>query len=91
MDKLLNDKESMTDKLNTLIKLMNEGIIITDSVGRIYLTNEKAQKLLAERSKVLQGFHIQEVLPELDLDCLLYTSQRSQVYEQVCRVRFLFD
>ena len=68
MDKLLNDKESMTDKLNTLIKLMNEGIIITDSVGRIYLTNEKAQKLLAERSKVLQGFHIQEVLPELDLD-----------------------
>lgn len=29
MDKLLNDKESMTDKLNTLIKLMNEGIIIT--------------------------------------------------------------
>ena len=61
-------KESMTDKLNTLIKLMNEGIIITDSVGRIYLTNEKAQKLLAERSKVLQGFHIQEVLPELDLD-----------------------
>lgn len=68
MDKLLNDKESMTDKLNTLIKLMNEGIIITDSVGRIYLTNEKAQKLLAERSKVLQGFHIQEVLPELDVD-----------------------
>ena len=68
MDKLLNDKESMTDKLNTLIKLMNEGIIITDSVGRIYLTNEKAQKLLSERSKVLQGFHIQEVLPELDVD-----------------------
>ena len=68
MDKLLNDKESMTDKLNTLIKLMNEGIIISDSRGRIYLTNEKARKLLWERSKVLQGFHIQEVLPELDLD-----------------------
>ena len=68
MDKLMGDKESMTDKLNTLIKLMNEGIIITDSVGRIYLSNEKAQKLLAERSKVLQGFHIEEVLPELDVN-----------------------
>ncbi len=68
MDKLMGDKESMTDKLNTLIKLMNEGIIITDSVGRIYLSNEKAQKLLTERSKVLQGFHIEEVLPELDVN-----------------------
>lgn len=68
MDKLMGDKASMTDKLNTLIKLMNEGIIITDSTGRIYLSNEKAQKLLAERSKVLQGFHIEEVLPELDVN-----------------------
>ena len=67
MDKLLNEKESMTDKLNTLLKLMNEGIIITDSVGRIYLTNEKANKLLEERSKILQGFHIEEILPELDM------------------------
>lgn len=68
MDKLLNDKESMTDKLNTLIKLMNEGIIIADSAGRIYLTNEKAQKLLSERSEVLLGFHVEEVLPELDVN-----------------------
>ena len=30
MDKLLNDKENMSDKLNTLMNLMNEGIIITD-------------------------------------------------------------
>ena len=66
MDKLLNDKESMSDKLKTLIKLMKEGIIITDSVGRIYLTNEKAEKLLEERSQILQGFHIEEILPELD-------------------------
>lgn len=67
MDKLMGDKAGMTDKLNTLIKLMNEGIIIADSVGRIYLTNEKAQKLLSERSEVLQGFHLEEVLPELDV------------------------
>lgn len=67
MDKLLNDKESMMDKLNALIMLMNDGIIITDSMGKIYLTNEKARKLLKERSRVLQGFHIEEILPEVEV------------------------
>ena len=68
IDKLLNEKESMTDKMNTLIRLMNEGIIIVDSVGRIYLANEKASELLKERSKVLLGFNIEEILPELDIN-----------------------
>lgn len=68
MNKLLNEKETTTDKLNTLIKLMNEGIIITDELGRIYLTNEKANKLLSERSRVLLGFNIGEILPELEVD-----------------------
>ena len=58
----------MTDKMNTLIRLMNEGIIIVDSVGRIYLANEKASELLKERSKVLLGFNIEEILPELDIN-----------------------
>ncbi len=68
IDRLLNDKASMTDKLNTLLKLMNEGIIITDMTGNIYLTNEKANHLLSERSRILVGFHIEDVLPELDVD-----------------------
>lgn len=67
MDRLLNEKESMTDKLNTLLKLMNEGIIITDSLGRIYMTNDKADRLLAARSRILRGFEISEILPEVDL------------------------
>jgi transcriptional regulator with PAS, ATPase and Fis domain len=68
MDKLLEDRKGMTEKLNTLIKLMNEGIIITDVLGKIYLTNEKAQKLLLSRSKVLMGFNISEILPELNVN-----------------------
>lgn len=58
----------MTEKLNTLIKLMNEGIIITDVLGKIYLTNRKAQELLSKRSKVLMGFNIVEILPELNVN-----------------------
>lgn len=67
MDKLLDDKESMADKLSTLMNLMNEGIIIIDIAGRIYLCNEKAKKLMAYRSRVLLGFNIEELLPELDV------------------------
>lgn len=67
MDRLLNDNENLFDKLEALLRLMNEGIIIVDSVGRIYLTNDKANKLLSERSKVLVGFNIVEVLPELNV------------------------
>ncbi|SHI38450.1 Sigma-54 interaction domain-containing protein [Dethiosulfatibacter aminovorans DSM 17477] len=68
MDKLFEDRKGMTEKLNTLIKLMNEGIIITDVLGRIYLTNEKARELLSQRTKILMGFNIEEILPELDIN-----------------------
>ena len=67
MDRLLNDKENLSDKLNAVIQLMKEGLLIADAVGRIYLSNDKANRLLAERSKVLVGFNIAEVLPELDV------------------------
>lgn len=67
LNKLLGEKEAAIDKLNTLVKLMNEGIIITDERGRIYLTNEKANHLLKERSQLLCGFNIAEIFPELDV------------------------
>lgn len=87
IDKLLNDKESMADKLNTLLKLMKEGIVITDSSGKIYLTNEKAAKLLAERSRTLQGAYIEDILPELDREStkekLIRTSDANLIVSSV--------
>lgn len=67
MDKLLNEKESMEEKLNAMLRLMKDGIIITDSMGRIYLANDKAAKLMEFRTELLQGFNIEDVIPELDL------------------------
>ncbi len=67
MELLLNEKESMEEKLAALIRLMNDGIVITDSLGKIYLSNEKARRLLEFRTKVLQGFNIEEIFPEIDL------------------------
>lgn len=68
MDKLLDEKENMALKLDALLKLMNDGIIITDSAGRIYISNKKAQKLLESRTEVLQGFNIEEIIPEIDMN-----------------------
>ena len=68
MDKLLDEKESMSWKLDALLKLMNDGIIIVDSTGKIFISNEKAQKLLEKRTKVLQGFNIEDILPGIDVN-----------------------
>jgi transcriptional regulator with PAS, ATPase and Fis domain len=68
MDRLLNEKASMIDKLNALLMLMQDGIILVDFAGKIYLCNTKAQQLLEERSKVLLGFNIEEILPEIKVD-----------------------
>jgi transcriptional regulator with PAS, ATPase and Fis domain len=66
LDRLLNEKSDVLEKLNTLVSLMNEGIIITDENGRIYLSNKKAGKILKSRSNVISGFNITDILPELN-------------------------
>ena len=68
MDRLMSDAASMSSKLDTMIRLMKDGIIITDSLGTIYVHNEKAEELLKGRTEVLTGFGIGEVLPDVDLD-----------------------
>ncbi|MCD8125154.1 MAG: hypothetical protein LUE23_09015, partial [Lachnospiraceae bacterium] len=67
MERLLNDRENMSQKISTLIRLMDDGIIITDDAGRVYLCNEKAKHLMRGRTSVLIGFNILELLPELPL------------------------
>ncbi len=67
MDKLIEEKENFMERLVALIRLMNEGIIITDVVGRIYLNNPKASQLMSFRTKVLRGFNISELLPEINV------------------------
>lgn len=68
VDRLLSENESMNDKIYTLLQLMNEGIIISDSIGKIYMANDKASRFLSKRTQVLLGFNISDILPELDLN-----------------------
>lgn len=67
MDRLLSDNELNRNKIDALIGLMKDGIIITDSSGKIYTSNKKADLLLQKRSRILQGFMIEEILPEIPI------------------------
>lgn len=64
MDRLMGENSSLSGRIDTILKLVKQGIIITDMSGKIYLANEMAQKMLQPRSELLIGFGITEVLPE---------------------------
>lgn len=60
----MGENSSLSGRIDTILKLVKQGIIITDMSGKIYLANEMAQKMLQPRSELLIGFGITEVLPE---------------------------
>lgn len=70
IDRLSGENESLSGRMKILIELIDEGIVLTDSIGRIYLNNAKAAALLQKRSDVLAGFYISEIMPELNLQSL---------------------
>lgn len=68
VEKLLGEKEIMLSRMKALITQITEGILITDVLGRIYLNNDKASKLMKFRTSVLEGFYVDDILPELKYD-----------------------
>lgn len=68
IDKLLGENEKMIDQIKTMVELMEVGIIITDIMGRIYLSNEKSKSILKDKFKIIDGFLIEDILPELNLN-----------------------
>ena len=87
LDRLFAEKISVTDKLSTLIRLMNEGIVITDVFGKIYLSNEKANFILKHKRTDLNGVYIEELLPGIILDTkkakIIKTEDRNVIAEAV--------
>ncbi|WP_312650111.1 sigma-54 interaction domain-containing protein [Aminipila sp.] len=64
VEKLLSENESINDNIKALIEYIEEGIIITDISGGIYLSNEKAKEMLRGKSEVLEGFGIGDIIPD---------------------------
>lgn len=68
LERILGDKLSTNEKMTALLKLMKEGILILDNTEKIFVANAEAERLLKERSAVLSGFYLRDVIPELDID-----------------------
>ena len=64
---MFGEKEDLTEKIRVLVNMMDMGIIITDLVGKIYLSNNRAKYLLRSKSEIITGFNISEIMPEINL------------------------
>lgn len=67
IERMLGEKDNLTERINVLVRMMDQGIIIADIAGKIYLSNNKANNLLKSRSDIITGFNISEILPELNI------------------------
>lgn len=65
--KLLGENEKLLDQIKALVEMMEDGIILTDLTSQVYLANEKAKTMLRNRSQLIEGFGIPDILPELKL------------------------
>lgn len=67
IEKALGENLELSCRIDTLIQLMEPGIVIANSSGRIHLYNQKAVELLERRGGLESGFYVMDLLPELDL------------------------
>ena len=68
LERLLGENESLVEQIKVLIEIMDEGIILTNIVGEIYLCNNNAKTMLKNKSEIIEGFLLSEILPEINID-----------------------
>ena len=70
VEKILGENEELSDQIHALIQLMEQGIIITDNVGRVVLFNDKVQHLLRGRRQLAKGVPVVDVLTDISMEAL---------------------
>lgn len=65
IEKLLGENENLIEQIKALMELMDDGIILTDLMSQIYLANKKAKSMLRNKSEIIEGFDVADILPEL--------------------------
>ena len=66
LDNILAEAESVNDKIRALIEHMDNGVMISDISGKIYMANAKAKEIVGI-GDALEGFSIQDIIPSIDL------------------------
>lgn len=79
IERLLGEKESLSERISALIRLMDQGVLVTDVTGKIYASNEKARRLLKKRSDILNGFSLAELLPEVEMGAVKESGRREEL------------
>lgn len=64
-DLLMKKNSNLMEQLNTILKLVPQGILLTDTSGKIYMANNKAKAILGTMKEPIDGFNITEVFPEI--------------------------
>lgn len=75
LNTLISEKNNLLVRLNTLLTLVRQGIIIVDSGGQILSVNKNAEKVLANQANAVVGFSIFELFPELQLTDVARSNQ----------------
>ena len=84
MEQVLGENSNMAVQMDTILKLVKQGIIVTDTNGKIYLANEMAGKVLDNRAGILKGFNLMDVLPEFG--AAAQNLLEGQVSDQLLRI-----
>ncbi len=68
VDYLLNQSNVLSNQLNTLLRMMDKGVIGIDKHGVIQSCNGSAEKIIKKRSRDLVGTNIQNIIPTIDFN-----------------------
>ena len=61
--RLLNEKKQLMSRLNSIVRIVAKGVIITDIAGRIFMINDIALSMLGI-DEAAEGFNVTEILPQ---------------------------
>lgn len=64
-EKVLGENRKLSEQVRTLLKLMDRGIIVTDTAGKILLSNHKADIVLNMPAEALLGCEIYALVPKI--------------------------
>ena len=68
VEKMFNNLNNERDRIHSILSVVQEGLIVTDSVGNVYVANNTAVNLLKDRTRYLNGFNVSEIIPEIRLE-----------------------
>ena len=75
LEKVLGINNSLNSQLDVLLKIMDQGIIITNANGLIFTYNKSAEEIIGYKEEEIVGYNCMKVLPEIPYGKVLKTGK----------------